>query len=254
MERHIDMQLSANKVKASRDHTSKQVFFTPIPGGLQFIGHQIGPMSSDKVQLRHLDKHVKPHPPMTRYIRGIADLKDNSPQTSAKSGYVLKVQHKDRGKGSMLKPFTPKAYGMMMQQGSEPTSGDLHFDLPLKVTQVKLHPPQTKYIRGGTDCKESCPQTASPYLNQSRSKSGYVLKVQQKDRTCSMLKQIPPHTFDLKMKQGSKPTSRDVHFDLSVKGTSVKLYRPQTRYIRRGTHLEDNCCGKRKVPEHIAPV
>lgn len=255
MERHIDMQLSANKVKGSRDHTSKQVFFTPIPDGPQFIGHKIGPMSSDKAQLRNCGTHVKPHPPMTRYIRNIADLKENSPKTNATSGYVLKVQHKDRVKANMLQPFTPMAYCMMMKPGSEPKSGDLHFDLPLKVTQVKLHTPQTKFIRGGTDCKESGPQTASPYLNQSRSKSGYVLKVQQKDRNCSMLKQ--PHIFDVKLKQGPKPPSRDVHFDLSVKGTSVKLYPPQTRYIRRGTYLGDNCPqsrGERKVPERIARV
>ncbi|XP_038572204.1 WD repeat-containing protein on Y chromosome-like [Micropterus salmoides] len=190
------------------DHTSDHVHFPTIP---------------DRIQLTKCQTQLKTHPTQTQLFRGGTYPKQSTPQTGSpnlnhtrsKYGRVLKTQQRDSLKGSVLTPCPPNS--LPGEQGSDHTSEQVHLlPIPDRVqlthnqTQLKPNPPRTKLISGGTNLKQSSPQTASPNLNQTRSKYGRVLKSQKRERSESdVLTPCPPNT--LQGKQGSDHRSEQVH-------------------------------------------
>ncbi|XP_070764994.1 cilia- and flagella-associated protein 337-like [Enoplosus armatus] len=151
-----------------------------------------------------------------------------------------KLAPKKRTTGrNMLHPVNEKDKNSTQQSPSE-----VQQQFENTSTSCPPHPPQTPLIRGETDCKQSCLQTASPYLKQTRSKYGRVLKIQQRDiLKGSVLTPCPPNT--LPGKQGSDHTPKHVNPSIPDKvqlthQTQLKPHPPQTTCTTGRTNLMKN--------------
>ncbi|XP_044022799.1 WD repeat-containing protein on Y chromosome-like [Siniperca chuatsi] len=169
-------------------------------------------------------------------------------QLLAKCGQLLKLKPGfDKKKGIHLLHLLPENDKNSTQQSSSedqqrskntstrcppnttPTTGCTN------ATDSSLHMQQSAgAVKQGFE--QSSPQTASLYLNQTRSKYGHVHKIQQRDALKgSVLTPCPPNT--LPGKQGSDLTPKHVHFPpisdtvpltYSQSETQLKPHPPQT--------------------------
>ncbi|XP_078117520.1 LOW QUALITY PROTEIN: WD repeat-containing protein on Y chromosome-like [Sander vitreus] len=133
-----------------------------------------------------------------------------------------------------------------VKQGTEPTSKQGHFPpisetVQLTESQFKPHPP---LIRGGTALNQSSSQTA--YLDQTMSKYGRVLKIQQiHTLKGSVLTPVPPNT--LPGVEGSEQTPEHV----LVPPTQLKIQQRDTLKGSVLTSVPPNALPAKKTLPHM---